>query len=203
MKQFLEELFSAETDSLDYKKIVLNFLIGIILPVALIIGGCFIPSSSPFRSLVFIPTIIVGCMAFLFFCRLINVGDNRDENAVKNNKHKYKYTPVKVSVQDFILLLDIANSPETIYTKSSLGKNHIFEISFDIGKNGLKRFYDKAFILDGKELKDSDQCIQTLEKLKIINNGYIDVYETFDHNKPEIILKIIEKIKASEGNTTT
>ena len=197
MKQFIKELFSAGTDSLSYKKIIVDFLLGIIVPLALIICVNFIPVGSPFRFVILIPTIMVIYMILLFFCRLIWVSDNREKNDVKSNKYKYKHTPVKVSVQDFILLLNKAKMPEIIYTKSLLDINYIFEISFETkGKYGP--FFNKKFFLDGKDLKDCNQCIHTLEELKIIKEGYIDVYETFDHNKPEMLLKIIQELKISK-----
>ncbi len=195
MKQFIKELFSARTDSLSYKKIIFNFLIGIIAPVALIICANFIPVGSPFRFVILIPTIMTIYMVLFFFCRLIHISDNREANDVKSKK--YKYTPVKVSIQDFILLLNMAKMPEIIYTKSLLDINYIFEISFET-KGRYGPFFNKKFFLDGKELKDCNQCIDVLEELEIINEGYIDVYETFDHNKPEMLLRIIEELKASK-----
>ena len=71
MKQFIKELFSAGTDSLSYKKIIVDFLLGIIVPLALIICVNFIPVGSPFRFVILIPTITVIYMILLFFCRLI------------------------------------------------------------------------------------------------------------------------------------
>ena len=194
MKQFIKELFSAGTDSLSYKKIIFDFLLGMIVPVALIIGANCIPVDSPFRFVILIPTITASFMILLFFCRLIWVSDNREKNDIKSNKYKYKYAPVKVSVQDFIFWLNMAKMPEIIYTKSLLGINYMFEISFE-AKSKSGPFFNKKFFLDGKELKDWNQCIDTLEELKIIKAGYIDVYETFDHNKPEMLLKIIQELK--------
>ena len=82
-----------------------------------------------------------------------------------------------------------------IYRQKSKNKiNYIFEISFETkGKNGP--FYDKRFFLDNEELQDSNTCIEKLTSLDIIYNNELSIYETFDKNSPELLIKVIDELR--------
>ena len=87
--------------------------------------------------------------------------------------------------------------PETIYVKSALKVNYKFMIDYETqGENGP--FINKRFYLDNIELKDEKECVKVFQELSIIFDDYILVYETFDHNRPEIIIEIIDELKSKK-----
>ena len=105
-----------------------------------------------------------------------------------------KYKPIKLSINDFIFWINNARIPERIIVRSKDNINYFFEISFEVkGKNGP--FYNKRFFLDDKELFSEEECVEYLKSINIIYNDIIKVYETFDYNKPEVLIGIINDLK--------
>ena len=110
------------------------------------------------------------------------------------NYHKTTFSYYHLQVDDFVYWLKNAVVPEKLIVRSKNKINYIFEISFETkGKNGP--FYNKRFFLDNEELQDSNTCIEKLTSLDIIYNNELSIYETFDKNSPELLIKIIEASK--------
>ena len=125
---------------------------------------------------------------------MIWVSDNREANNIKSDKYKFKYKPIKLTADDFVYWLENAVVPEKLIIRSKNKINYIFEISFETkGKNGP--FYNKRFFLDNEKLQDSNTCIEKLTSLDIIYNNELSIYETFDKNSPELLIKIIDELK--------
>ena len=194
IKKFISELFSAATTSTSYLEMIRNFLIGLIVPCVLLVLTNLIPVKTPLRILIIIPIGLIMFMTIIFFARLIWVSDNRETNNIKSDKYKFKYKPIKLKVDDFVYWLKNAVVPEKLIVRSKNKINYIFEISFETkGKNGP--FYNKRFFLDNEELQDSNTCIEKLTSLDIIYNNELSIYETFDKNSPELLIKIIDDLK--------
>ena len=194
INKFISELFSAETTSTSYLEMIINFLIGLIIPCVLLVLTNFIPVKTPLRILAVIPIGLIMFMTIIFFARLIWVSDNREANNIKSDKYKFKYKPNKLTADDFVYWLENAVVPEKLIIRSKNKINYIFEISFETnGKNGP--FYNKRFFLDNEELQDSNTCIEKLTSLDIIYNNELSIYETFDKNSPELLIKVIDELK--------
>ena len=197
MKKFVGKLFSGATDSLSYLKETKDFLLGMIVPVIAFTLSLLIPVDTPFRLLTGVLLGLIFFMVLLFSVRLISVSDNKEVNNIKRENYKFKYKPIKLSVGDFNYWITNAVMPETIYVKSALKVNYKFMVDYETqGKNGP--FINKRFYLDNKELKDEKECVKVFQELSIIFNDYILVYETFDHNRPEIIIEIIDELKSKK-----
>lgn len=197
MKKFVSKLFSGATDSLSYFKETKDFLLGIIIPVIAFILSLLIPVNTPLRILVVLFLGLLFFMTFLYLVRLISVSDNKEANNIKRDNYKFKHKPINLPIADFEYWIKNADMPETLYVKSSLKINYKFMIDFETqGKNGL--FINKRFYLDNKELSDERECVKVFQELNIIFDDYILVYETFDHNRPEIIIEIVDKLKSKK-----
>ena len=44
-------------------------------------------------------------------------------------------------------------------------------------------------------MQDSNTCIEKLTSLDIIYNNELSIYETFDKNSPELLIKIIDDLQ--------
>ena len=197
MKKFVSKLFSGETDNISYLEETKDFLLGMIVPVISFVLSLLIPVDTPFRLLTAVFLGLIFFMVLLFSVRLTRVSDNKEVKNIKRTNYKFKYKPIKLSVGDFKYWIKNAVMPETIYVKSALKVNYKFMVDYETqGKNGP--FINKRFYLDNKELKDEKECVKVFQELSIIFNDYILVYETFDHNRPEIIIEIIDELKSKK-----
>ena len=194
MKKFIKEVFIPETPSKNYKYAIKNYIISMVTLIILFLLTNLIPIGNAFRFLVVIPLGLIMWISFMFFVKLSIIYDNIQKEKIKNKKYKFRYEPITVSVDDFKFWLENAEISETLYLKSQTDNNYIFEVSFDItGKNG--KFINKKFYLDEKEINSANECIDLLLSLDIIINNQIKLYETFDHNKPEVLLDVIKDLK--------
>lgn len=194
MKKLIKEVFLPETSSTNYKYAIKNYIVAMVIVIALFLLFNLIPIGNPFRFLVVILIVLIMWISLMFFVKLSIIHDNIQKEKLKNKKYKFKYKPITVSVNDFKFWLENAETPETLYLKSQSSNNYIFEVSFDITrKNG--KFINKKFFLDDKEIREANECVELLSSLDIIINNEIKVYETFDHNKPELLLDTINNLK--------
>ena len=109
----------------------------------------------------------------------------------KSGKLKFKFNPINVSLDDIILWLKETNEPETIYISMIDDEYHILEVWFDVrGRRGT--YYNKQIYFDNKEYSENE-TIQLLQNKA--TNSFIKVYETYDRNKPEILIQKIDEIK--------
>ena len=90
--------------------------------------------------------------------------------------------------------MENAATPETLYVESKNGDYHILEIAFDItGTRG--QFYNKHFVIDDIVIQDEEVFLKKLLISEIVFNEKIKIYETFDHNNPDILFTVIESLK--------
>lgn len=191
MYNILRELFSVQSDDITYKNTVIRFLITLVLIVLLIIAANFLPFEIVSRIISGILVTISIYLFIAFFARLTSISDNKEHMKVKSGKLKFKFNPINVSLDDIILWLKETNEPETIYISMIDDEYHILEVWFDVrGRRGT--YYNKQIYFDNKEYSENE-TIQLLQN-KATNN-FIKVYETYDRNKPEILIQKIDEIK--------
>ena len=191
MYNILRELFSFQSDDITYKNTVIRFLITLVLIVLLIIAANFLPFEIVSRIISGILVTISIYLFIAFFARLTSISDNKEHMKVKSGKLKFKFNPINVSLDDIILWLKETNEPETIYISMIDDEYHILEVWFDVrGRRGT--YYNKQIYFDNKEYSENE-TIQLLQN-KATNN-FIKVYETYDRNKPEILIQKIDEIK--------
>ena len=191
MYNILRELFSVQSDDITYKNTVIRFLITLVLIVLLIIAANFLPFEIASRIISGILVTISIYLFIAFFARLTSISDNKEHMKVKSGKLKFKFNPINVSLDDIILWLKETNEPETIYISMIDDEYHILEVWFDVrGRRGT--YYNKQIYFDNKEYSENE-TIQLLQN-KATNN-FIKVYETYDRNKPEILIQKIDEIK--------
>lgn len=191
MYNILRELFSFQSDDITYKNTVIRFLITLVLIVLLIIAANFLPFEIASRIISGILVTISIYLFIAFFARLTSISDNKEHMKVKSGKLKFKFNPINVSLDDIILWLKETNEPETIYISMIDDEYHILEVWFDVrGRRGT--YYNKQIYFDNKEYSENE-TIQLLQNKA--TNSFIKVYETYDRNKPEILIQKIDEIK--------
>ena len=192
MYNILRELFSFQSDDITYKNTVIRFLITLVLIVLLIIAANFLPFEIASRIISGILVTISIYLFIAFFARLTSISDNKEKMKVKSGKLKFKFNPINVSLDDIILWLKETNEPETIYISMIDDEYHILEVWFDVrGRRGT--YYNKQIYFDNKEYSENE-TIQLLQNKA--TNSFIKVYETYDRNKPEILIQKIDEIKS-------
>lgn len=192
MYNILRELFSFQSDDITYKNTVIRFLITLVLIVLLIIAANFLPFEIASRIISGILVTISIYLFIAFFARLTSISDNKEHMKVKSGKLKFKFNPINVSLDDIILWLKETNEPETIYISMIDDEYHILEVWFDVrGRRGT--YYNKQIYFDNKEYSENE-TIQLLQNKA--TNSFIKVYETYDRNKPEILIQKIDEIKS-------
>lgn len=192
MYNILRELFSVQSDDITYKNTVIRFLITLVFIVLLIIAANFLPFEIASRIISGILVTISIYLFIAFFARLTSISDNKEKMKVKSGKLKFKFNPINVSLDDIILWLKETNEPETIYISMIDDEYHILEVWFDVrGRRGT--YYNKQIYFDNKEYSENE-TIQLLQNKA--TNSFIKVYETYDRNKPEILIQKIDEIKS-------
>lgn len=195
MFKFIKGIFSFRTKSIKYSVEIIKMLVGIILVgVGLTFTEIVFPN-------VLIIQILRGIVLFAgleillsFLWRMISVSDNKEKNLIKNKKYKFKHEPIFLSFSDLQFFVENATTPETLYVESKNGDFHILEITFDItGTRG--QFYNKHFVIDDDVIQDERVFLKKLLSSEIVFNEEIKIYETFDHNKPDILFAVIESLK--------
>ena len=193
VKKFIKELFGARTDATKYGTVIVNFLIGISLPAVALGLMCLIPVSSPFRKLIAIPFFLIWIMLFAFFGRLIAVSDNKTAKAIKENRYKFKYDPMDLTLDDFVYWLTNANMIDEILVRSQEGINYLFTIRFDHDRKG--NVLSKSFFLDDREIASPEDCVKLFKELGIIQDDVIKVYQYIDGSDPRGLYEYIKFLK--------
>ena len=184
-------LITIETTSTNYMTALVRFIIELAvlgIPFAFICAA--IPYESPFRIVVVIPAFLMFFCLVLFIGRCLMISDNRKKAKIRSRRYKEKYRPVHLSKEDFVYLLKHADLSETLVLKSKKGKYASFELSVYEGV--------REFSLDDKEYKTIDSLLGALEEKGYLR-GSLTVCEITDHNKPQLIFKVIDNLMEKEG----
>lgn len=180
-------LLSVETNERRYKPFVIRLLIELIVfGIPYVISSIFIPVNTIWRIIVVIFLVAMIVSVFFFICRCINISDNKAKDQTYREKYKEKFNPVSINREDFIFWLKNATLDETIVIKSIFKKYSILELF--VYKGNIE------FCFNGNDIDSVSSLISILEEKKYLD-GTITVCETFDHNKPELLLKTIDDLK--------
>lgn len=199
MKKFLKDLF-LPNESLNKKTTALKyFLISLTISVVLLILTLFIPIGSKMRFLIKIPFSMIIWVIIVFVINLSTISDKKQKDKIKNNQYKFKYDPIKISFEDFKFWLYNTDISEVLYLKSINGKNHIFEIWFEVNSVTGKT-YNKKIYLNDILINDEEECIELLTSLEIIYDDSVTVYETYDCNNPLVLVDTINQLKNNKKN---
>ena len=199
MKKFLKDLF-LPNESLNKKTTALKyFLISLTISVVLLILTLFIPIGSKMRFLIKIPFSMIIWVIIVFVINLSTISDKKQKEKIKNNQYKFKYDPIKISFEDFKFWLYNTDITEVLYLKSIDGKNHIFEIWFEVNSVTGKT-YNKKIYLNDILINDEEECIELLTSLEIIYDDSVTVYETYDCNSPLVLVDTINQLKNNKKN---
>ena len=199
MKKFLKDLF-LPNESLNKKTTALKyFLISLTISVVLLILTLFIPIGSKMRFLIKIPFSMIIWVIIVFVINLSTIADKKQKEKIKNNQYKFKYDPIKISFEDFKFWLYNTDISEVLYLKSIDGKNHIFEIWFEVNSVTGKT-YNKKIYLNDILINDEEECIELLTSLEIIYDDSVTVYETYDCNSPLVLVDTINQLKNNKRN---
>ncbi len=186
--KYLKELFMCSSDDLKYKNTILVYMAAnIVIALIAIIFNIIFKSGIPLA-------ILAGLFLYLlisFSIRLTAINDNRSKKKIIDGKYVPKFKPILVNVDDIIIWLKHMEEPETIVC-SYIEEFYIIEISFDV-KEGRGDYYNKQLYFNNSIISESDLIKKLREKNQ---DGKITVYETFDRNKPEILIDEIDEIKA-------
>lgn len=187
--KYLKELFKFSSDDLKYKNTVLVYIAADIVLVLIAIVSDIV-----FENAYLLRFIIAALFLYLlmaFSIRLTAISDNRIAQKIKSGKYTFKFKPILVNVDDIIIWLKHMEEPETIIC-SYLNEFFIIEIVFDL--TGIRGdYYNKQLYFNNAIISENDLINKLREKNQ---DGKIAVYETFDKNKPEILIDEIDEIKA-------
>lgn len=187
--KYLKELFMCYSDDLKYKNTVLVYIAADIVLVLIAIVSDIV-----FENAYLLRFIIAALFLYLlvtFSIRLTAISDNRIAQKIKSGKYTFKFKPILVNVDDIIIWLKHMEEPETIIC-SYLNEFFIIEIVFDL--TGIRGdYYNKQLYFNNAIISENDLINKLREKNQ---DGKIAVYETFDKNKPEILIDEIDEIKA-------
>lgn len=187
--KYLKELFKFSSDDLKYKNTVLVYIAADIVLVLIAIVSDIV-----FENAYLLRFIIAALFLYLlvtFSIRLTAISDNRIAQKIKSGKYTFKFKPILVDVDDIIIWLKHMEEPETIIC-SYLNEFFIIEIVFDL--TGIRGdYYNKQLYFNNAIISENDLINKLREKNQ---DGKIAVYETFDKNKPEILIDEIDEIKA-------
>ena len=186
-----KSLLSIETNSTDYIAATVRYLIAmVVLSVPLIVIYYVFEPYTYLRLIIIIPAGLMFFCTVHFFAKCLMISDNRKKAKIRSRRYKEKYRPVHLSKEDFVYLLKHADLSEALVLKSKEGKYASFELSVYEGV--------REFSLDDKEYKTIDPLLDALEEKGYLR-GSLTVCEITDHNKPQLIFKVIDSLMEKEG----
>lgn len=187
--KYLKELFKFSSDDLKYKNTVLVYIVvNIVLVLITILSDIVFENAYLLRSII---AALFVYFLMTFSIRLTAISDNRSAQKIKNGKYTFKFKPILVNVDDIIIWLKHMEEPETIIC-SYINEFYIIEIAFDL--TGIRGDYCNKQLYFNNAIISENDLINKLRKKN--QDGKITVYETFDRNKPEILIDEIDEIKA-------
>lgn len=185
-----KELFQFTTKDYSYKNTIVtylssNILLGITYLFAYLIREYFIS-----RVIAVLVIVLFIYLLIAFIVKIMAINDNKTKALITHGEYKSIFNPIDIDLDDIILWLRRMMEPETIVC--SIKKQYfIIEISFDVkGRRGA--YYNKQIFLNNEKV-DLEKIIALLKKKA--EDNVVKVYETFDKNRPEILVDEIRKIK--------
>lgn len=189
--KFIKKIFSAQSNEKKYKNEILPFLILTIFYILL----CFILNTFKGTNIIlFIIYVVFLYQLVLFFIRLTYVSDNKEIYKYKTGDIKFKFTSIKISINEIILWLESSKIPDILYVKSTLGNRYIIEVGFETNKV-RGEFVNKTIWFDDIKI-NSIGCFKELIKINQLLdfNDCIEVEAITEFNDPKLFYNIIKDI---------
>lgn len=190
MKLNVKDILSVKTDEKKYKPTIISFIVVILSLCALIGISNFIPVILLSRFIMVCLTAFCFYIIIAFISKMIFISENIEKQRVKNKIYEFKFDSVSINIDDFCIWLYKYSAPEQIIIKLN-EEYHYVEISYDTkGRRG--KYINRNTYFDDVATKVED--IEKLIKLKS-NSGKIEVFETYDHQKPQLLIDEINELK--------
>ncbi len=189
MKKIIIDLISFTTKEKTYKKTFLRFIIATLVVAFLTLLDYLISKYLISKIILSVLFIVYIYLLLAFISRIICIGENKKNEKKEIGLYKTKYEAIDFDYEIVIKWLKNKKDPETLLCYYN---NKYFEIDivFDVvGRRG--NYYNKQYYLN-KEKMTEEQIIDEIGNRLI--DGKLRVYETFDHNGPDILVKEIEGI---------
>ena len=194
MKRLFKWLFSTTSKSKKYKNelllityLILSTLIVIIISNTRDLDDVVERILSSF--------ILMQWLLFFFpwLIRMFDISDYNEKTKVINGKKKFKFDPVLYNVSEIEKWIKNAVIPDTIYVKSSNGKNiTIISVVFEAkGKNGP--FINKQILINGKVIESVQDIKEEIYHTCMVEDDYISIMAVSEYNDPKNFNKIINK----------
>ncbi len=189
--KFFKKIFSVQTNEKKYKYEILPFCILTIFNIIV----CFILNFfSGTNIILLIIYVIYLYQLVLFFIRLTCVMDNKKTYKYKLGVVKFKFSSIKISIDEIILWLESSKIPDTLYVKSSFGNRYIIELGFET--NGIRgKFVNKTIWFDDIKVSSIEYFKELIEINQLLDfNQCIEVEAITDFSDPKLFYKIIQEI---------
>lgn len=174
MKRLFKWLFATKSKSKKYKYeiLLIGYLI-LILTIGIIISNTINLDNIIDRLLGVV--ILIQWVLFFIPCilRLIDISDYNERNKVINGEKQFNFEPLLCSIYEVEKWITNAVGPDTLYVKSSSGKNiTIISVTFETkGKNG--QFINKQIWINDKEVKSLQDIRKEIYHMCMMNDDYI------------------------------
>lgn len=192
MKRLFKWLFSTKSKSKKYKYEILLIGYLILISTIVIVVSNTINLDSIINRLLCI-VILIQWVLFFIPCimRLTDISDYNEKNKVINGEKQFKFEPLVCSIYEVEKWLMNAESQDTIYVKSSSGKNiTIISVIFDI-KGENESFTDKQILINDKEVKSVQDIREEIYHTCMVNDDCIFIMAITEYNDPKNFRKII------------
>ncbi|MGM9970826.1 MAG: hypothetical protein ACI35W_00255 [Anaeroplasmataceae bacterium] len=190
MKLNFKDILFVQTDEKEYKPTIFSFIVVILCIGTLIAISNFIPVILLSRFIMVCLTTFGFYLIIAFIIKMIFISENIEKQRVRNKVYEFKFDPVSINIDDFCIWLYKYSAPEQIIIKLS-EEYHYVEISYDTkGRRG--NYINRNTYFDDAATKVED--IERIIKLKS-KNGKIEVFETYDHQNPQILVDEINDLK--------
>lgn len=119
--------------------------------------------------------------------------DNIKKDKLKSGKTKFKFTPLKINVNDVKFWLENAIIPDAIYIKGENNKYFVIEVWFEVE---ARTFYNKTLWFDGEEAKNAEDVIRLINENHFVDeNCRVLVSATTEYNDPIYFSKVLDELK--------
>ena len=190
MKLNFKDVFSVQTDETKYKPTVLSYIIFVAFLVIVITISNFIPILLLSRFIMVSLTALVFYLTIAFISKMIFISENIEKQKVKNKLFVFKFDSIFIEYDDLKKWLYNYSAPEQIIIKLN-DEYHYVEISYDTkGRRG--KYINRNTYFDDRETKVED-IIRIIELN--CKNAKIEVFETYDHQNPNILIDEIKELK--------
>lgn len=190
MKLNFRNVFSFQTDETKYKPTILSYLIFVIFLGGAIVISNYIPIVVLSRFIMVSLTALVFYLTIAFFGKMIVISENIEKQSVKIGSYKFKFDSIFIEFDDLKKWLYNYSAPEQIIIKLN-DDYHYVEISYDTkGRRG--KYINRKTYFDDVETKIED--IEHIIKMNS-KNGKVEVFETYDHHEPQLLVDEIREIK--------